>query len=105
MQGDDTALEDCLESVAKSLQDKGETVYTMHPGGSDEIGALSYVAVLTSKKGELASQMFAELEGILLDPVYTGKAAAALINYSKNQEFGHGPVLFIHTGGNAGLYY
>ncbi len=194
---DDTALKNRLEAVVTSLRKKGEAVYIMHPGGSDEIGALSYVAVLdeirefsertgvhfshifhstssagtqaglivgqcinkyetqvigisaartasqqtdivlelahslahllgiqldsskiiiddhfigpgyaiASKEGELASQMFAELEGILLDSVYTGKAAAALINYSKSEQFECGPLLFIHTGGNAGLYY
>lgn len=37
-----------------------------------------------SKDGEIASQTVAELEGILLDPVSTGKAAAALLNYSEN---------------------
>jgi 1-aminocyclopropane-1-carboxylate deaminase/D-cysteine desulfhydrase-like pyridoxal-dependent ACC family enzyme len=58
-----------------------------------------------SREGEIASQTFAELEGILLDPVYTGKAAAALLDYSGNERFGSDPVLFIHTGGNAGLYY
>ena len=58
-----------------------------------------------SKEGERASRTFAELEGILLDPVYTGKAAAALLDYSESKRFGRGPVLFIHTGGNAGLYY
>jgi 1-aminocyclopropane-1-carboxylate deaminase/D-cysteine desulfhydrase-like pyridoxal-dependent ACC family enzyme len=49
--------------------------------------------------------IFAEQEGILLDPVYTGKAAAALLQYARTGSFGDGPVLFIHTGGNAGLYY
>lgn len=58
-----------------------------------------------SKEGEIASQTVAELEGILLDSVYTGKAAAALLEYSENKRFGGDPVLFIHTGGNAGLYY
>jgi len=28
------------------------------------------------------------MEGILLDPVYTGKAAAALLEYSANNKFG-----------------
>lgn len=59
----------------------------------------------TSKEGEIAAQTFAELEGILLDSVYTGKAAAALINYLENNRFEDGPVLFIHTGGNADVYY
>ena len=58
-----------------------------------------------SKEGEIASKVFANLEGIFLDPAYTGKAAAALLDYSENTRFGGGPVLFIHTGGNAGLYY
>lgn len=58
-----------------------------------------------SSEGELAARMFAELEGILLDPVYTAKAAAALLDYAASDRFGAGPVLFIHTGGNAGLYY
>ena len=195
--GDATALENRQESLVASLGAQGGNVYVLHPGGSDTIGALSYVSVFdeirefskrtgvhfshivhstssagtqaglvvgqcisgdetrvigisasrtmseqfeivhelaqstaqllggqldsskiivddgfvgpgyahASKEGEMASQIFAELEGILLDPVYTGKAAAALLDYSKTDRFGDAPVLFIHTGGNAGLYY
>lgn len=190
-------LEDRLESEVASLRNQGKNVYVLHPGGSDAIGALSYVRVLNeicnysastgihfphivhstssagtqaglvvgqcianydtkimgvsasrnasdqselvrelarstaqlldrstdpdrvfvddsfvgpgyarpSKEGEKAAQTFAALEGILLDPVYTGKAAAALISYLENGKFENGPVLFIHTGGNAGIYY
>jgi 1-aminocyclopropane-1-carboxylate deaminase/D-cysteine desulfhydrase-like pyridoxal-dependent ACC family enzyme len=58
-----------------------------------------------SEEGKEAAEIFAEQEGILLDPVYTGKAAAALLQYARTGSFGDGPVLFIHTGGNAGLYY
>jgi L-cysteate sulfo-lyase len=195
--GDQTALENCQKSLVTSLRAHGENVYVLHPGGSDAIGALSYVSAFdeirefsertgvhfshivhstssagtqaglvvgqcianyetqvigisasrtraeqfkivhelakstaqllgrgmdptkiiiddgfvgpgyghASKEGEKASQVFAELEGILLDPVYTGKAAAALLDYSETKRFGGSPVLFIHTGGNAGLYY
>jgi L-cysteate sulfo-lyase len=195
--GDQTALENCQKSLVTSLRAQGENVYVLHPGGSDAIGALSYVSAFdeirefsertgvhfshivhstssagtqaglvvgqcianyetqvigisasrtradqfkivhelakstaqllgrgmdptkiiiddgfvgpgyghASKEGEKASQVFAELEGILLDPVYTGKAAAALLDYSETKRFGGSPVLFIHTGGNAGLYY
>jgi len=195
--GDTAVLENRQEYLVASLRAQGENVYVLHPGGSDTIGALSYVRAFNeireftertgvhfshivhstssagtqaglvvgqcianyetqvigisasrttheqfeivhelaqstaqllgrqmdpskiivddgfvgpgyaqaSKEGEIASQTFAELEGILLDPVYTGKAAAALLDYSENERFGGGPVLFIHTGGNAGLYY
>lgn len=58
-----------------------------------------------SEEGEYATKLLASLEGILLDPVYTGKAAAAMLSYAENGMFKDGSVLFIHTGGNAGLFY
>lgn len=61
---------------------------------------------IPSEDGEKASKLFAIKEGVLLDYVYTGKAAAGLIHYAKTGEFkNHENVLFIHTGGNAGLFY
>lgn len=52
-----------------------------------------------------AVTLFARLEGILLDPVYTGKAAAGLIGLIREGRFGTGDnVLFLHTGGSAGLF-
>ena len=190
-------LADCQERVVASLGAQGKDVYVMHPGGSNPIGALSYVKAFqeimdfsyrsriyfshiihstssagtqaglvvgqcigryqtkiigisaalnasaqsdrvrelalstsqiigtsvdsadiivddgfvgpgyaqASKEGENASKLFARLEGILLDPVYTGKAVAALLDYSKSGKLKNGKVLFIHTGGNAGVYY
>lgn len=191
------ALPNRLESVVASLRARGERVYVLHPGGSDPIGALSYVNILgeicdftnrtgvhfshvmhssssagtqagllvgqcivehdariigisasrstaeqaelvselaestarllgtsldegriivddgfvgpgyakSSKEGDAAAGAFARLEGILLDPVYTSKAAAALLHYASHDALDDGNVLFIHTGGNAGLYY
>lgn len=52
-----------------------------------------------------AIRMFAELEGILLDPVYSGKGAAGLIDLCREGPFGKGErVVFLHTGGSAGLF-
>ncbi|MDX8349271.1 D-cysteine desulfhydrase [Cognatiyoonia sp. IB215446] len=52
-----------------------------------------------------AIRMFAELEGILLDPVYSGKGAAGLIDYCRTGKFKPGErVVFLHTGGSAGLF-
>jgi len=52
-----------------------------------------------------AIRMFAELEAILLDPVYTGKAAAGLIDYCRQGRFKKGEKLvFLHTGGAAALF-
>jgi D-cysteine desulfhydrase len=52
-----------------------------------------------------AVRLFARLEGILLDPVYTGKAAAGLIDLVRQGRFAAGEnVLFVHTGGSPALY-
>jgi len=52
-----------------------------------------------------AIRMFAALEGILLDPVYSGKGAAGLIDYCRKGRFKKGErVVFLHTGGSAALF-
>lgn len=52
-----------------------------------------------------AITMFAELEGILLDPVYSGKGAAGLIDLIRTGFFRKTDrVVFIHTGGSASLF-
>jgi 1-aminocyclopropane-1-carboxylate deaminase/D-cysteine desulfhydrase-like pyridoxal-dependent ACC family enzyme/GNAT superfamily N-acetyltransferase len=195
--GGDKALTDTCSQIVDSLRSRGKAVYELHPGGSDCIGSLGYVAAfqeildhsrdsgvhfsdillslgsagtqvglivgqcasgsdtrvigiaasqtaelqsqrirelasatarmlgiqmdeekiqvddtfigpgyaIASEEGQQAVEMFASREGILLDPVYTGKAAAALLYYAKEGMFQGGHVLFVHTGGNSGLYY
>ena len=52
-----------------------------------------------------AVNMLAKTEGILTDPVYTGKALAGLIDLSRKGVFKKGEnVLFVHTGGSPALY-
>jgi D-cysteine desulfhydrase len=52
-----------------------------------------------------AVKMTAQLESILLDPVYTGKAMAGLIGLIRQGRFKRGEnVLFVHTGGSPALY-
>jgi D-cysteine desulfhydrase len=60
--------------------------------------------VLTDVERE-AVNLFAKYEGLLLDPVYTGRAAAGMIDlirkgYFKKEE----TVLFWHTGGQPALF-
>ena len=53
-----------------------------------------------SKAGEQAINDCANLEGILLDPIYTGKVMSGLIDLiDKNIIDKDTPVIFIHTGG------
>ncbi|MCP4024326.1 MAG: D-cysteine desulfhydrase [Desulfobacteraceae bacterium] len=52
-----------------------------------------------------AVKLFAKNEAILLDPVYSGKAAAGLIDLVQKGHFSKGSnVLFLHTGGSPALY-
>ena len=60
--------------------------------------------VLTDAERE-AVRLFAKYEGLLLDPVYTGRAAAGMIDlirkgFFKKQE----TILFWHTGGTTALF-
>jgi len=52
-----------------------------------------------------AIEMFAQLEGILLDPVYSGKGAAGLVDLVRNGHFKKSQrIVFLHTGGSAALF-
>ena len=52
-----------------------------------------------------AVKMLARDEGILMDPVYTGKAMAGFIDLIRKGYFEKDEkLLFIHTGGSPGLY-
>jgi D-cysteine desulfhydrase family pyridoxal phosphate-dependent enzyme len=51
-----------------------------------------------------AIQLFARKDGLLLDPVYTGRAAAGLIDLARKDYFKGDSVLFWHTGGTPALF-
>ena len=52
-----------------------------------------------------AIELLAQKEGLLLDPVYSGKAMAGLIDLIRKGVFNRNEnVLFLHTGGTAGLF-
>lgn len=59
---------------------------------------------LPTDSGLEAIRMFAELEGILLDPVYSGKGAAGFIDLARKGAFKDQSVVFLHTGGAVGLF-
>ena len=52
-----------------------------------------------------ALKMLAQLEGLLFDPVYSGKGLAGLIDLTRQGYFdGMQNVVFLHTGGSAALF-
>jgi D-cysteine desulfhydrase family pyridoxal phosphate-dependent enzyme len=58
-----------------------------------------------SKKGVAAIRRLAATEGLLLDPVYTAKAFAGLLDLAQRGQLGRDePIIFVHTGGLPALY-
>jgi D-cysteine desulfhydrase family pyridoxal phosphate-dependent enzyme len=70
---------------------------------NDTYAAPGY-GVLTGAERDAIS-LFAKQEGLLLDPVYTGRAAAGLVDLIRKGFFGRNEtVLFWHTGGQPALF-
>ncbi|MEM9436323.1 MAG: D-cysteine desulfhydrase [Pseudomonadota bacterium] len=60
---------------------------------------------LPTESGLEAIALFAELEGILLDPVYSAKGAAGLVDLVRKGTFAKDErIVFVHTGGSVGLF-
>lgn len=70
---------------------------------NDEYCKAGY-GVLTDAERE-AVKLFAKLEGLLLDPVYTGRAAAGMLDLIRKGFFNKDEtILFWHTGGQPALF-
>ena len=61
---------------------------------------------IPTEAGLEAIRTTARTEGVLLDPVYTGKAMAALFAHVRQGQLTKedGPVVFLHTGGHPALF-
>ncbi|RME82658.1 MAG: D-cysteine desulfhydrase family protein [Caldilineae bacterium] len=58
-----------------------------------------------SLEGNTAIARLARSEGIVLDPIYTGKAFAGMLDLLERGELeGESPIVFLHTGGAPGLF-
>jgi D-cysteine desulfhydrase/L-cysteate sulfo-lyase len=69
----------------------------------DEFVETSYGA--PSERGMEAIRLAARTEGLLLDPIYTGKALAGLIEHARLGKVGpESTVVFVHTGGQPALF-
>ena len=60
---------------------------------------------IPSEEGNAAIKLLAKMEGLFLDPVYSGKAFSGLLNLAKTGEFGlEDNVIFLYSGGAGGLF-
>ena len=95
---------DLLDQMAVRLGAKRETLAGEHPIEIDDSEVGAGYGLPTAASTE-ALELTARREGILLDPVYTAKAMAALIARLRTGAFrAEDTVLFWHTGGQTGFF-
>ena len=69
----------------------------------ESYGAPGYAVVTNAERN--AIQLLARTEGIITDPVYSGRALAGLIDMINRNKFGsEETILYWHTGGIGGLF-
>ena len=56
----------------------------------------------STQAADRATKVFGEREDVVLEPVYTAKAVAALLELNRRGAFGRGPVLYWHTYDSVG---
>lgn len=94
----DEAANQVAEFIGKEARVNPEDVSISYDYYGEDYGAITPECIE-------AIRLVARLEGIFLDPVYTGKAMAGLIDLIKKGTFRTDEnVVFIHTGGYPGIF-
>ena len=99
-------LKHCVSELASTASEKLGKRIQFTP--DEVIANANYCSagygVLTEQERE-AIRLFATCEGLLLDPVYTGRAAAGMIDLIRKGFFNRDEtLLFLHTGGQPALF-
>ena len=73
---------------------------------SSSVGGVRYWLERLQTEGMVeALKLVARTEGILLDPVYSGKGMAGLVDLIRGGQLReHRNIVFLHTGGSVGLF-
>ncbi len=95
-----------VEMARQWIRETADLLETQHQGRFEMDGRFvgDGYGVMTDACRE-AILVVARTEGILLDPVYTGKAAAGMIAHAREGQLtGEDTVVFVHTGGVPALF-
>jgi L-cysteate sulfo-lyase len=91
-------VSETAELLDQQFELNSEDVTVLNDYAGESYGAIYKEAVD-------AITLVAQTEGIFLDPVYTGKAMAGLIDLVKRGQFNkNNTVVFLHTGGAPGIF-
>lgn len=102
---DDPYLEESICNVANALSKRLGLEREFH--GEDVDLNSNYVGkgyAVPSKEGEETLRELWQCEGVLLDPVYTAKAMAAVIDLAQRGEWTKERIVFLHTGGTPSIF-
>lgn len=102
----------CQEQEALAARQASESLHLL---GRSDLDPAAAVTVLDEFVGpgyarptdamREALRLAARFEGLVLDPVYTGKAFAGFVSLARSGRFGKDQsLLFVHTGGSPGLF-
>jgi L-cysteate sulfo-lyase len=96
------ATDDARATVVTLLKGMGSDTGDRLRIAQDQVGA-GYAHLTESARAAIL--LAARTEGVVLDPVYTGRAMAALVAASKSGDIAPDETtVFVHTGGLPGLY-
>ncbi|NCB31727.1 MAG: D-cysteine desulfhydrase [Clostridia bacterium] len=120
MQGNNAGIPVSGINVSRTKADQEALVYKLVEATAERVGVAAPIAKeavecfdgyvgpgysLPTDSMVEAVKLLASTEAILLDPVYSGKAMAGLIDLVRKGHFPEGSnVLFLHTGGSPALY-
>jgi 1-aminocyclopropane-1-carboxylate deaminase/D-cysteine desulfhydrase-like pyridoxal-dependent ACC family enzyme len=97
-------------SIARMASQLCEQLGEPHTFSVNDVPLIEHTYVgqgyaIPSAAGRTAIERLARLEGLVTDPIYTGKALAGLLDLvAKGQLGADAPVIFLHTGGLPGLF-
>lgn len=120
MQGNNAGIPVSGINVSRTKADQEALVYKLVEATAERVGVAAPIAKdavecfdgyvgpgysLPTDSMIEAVKLLAATEAILLDPVYSGKAMAGMIDLVRKGHFADGSnVLFLHTGGSPALY-
>ena len=100
---DERTVTTLARRTLRLLRKRGATIPRLEVSSADlklERGWLGAGYGHPTAEAERAIDLLAEREAVVLDPVYTAKAVAALLELNRRGDFGPGPVLYWHTYGS-----
>lgn len=102
---DDDPFEEIVPQLAAQAADMLDCTFDRTPDDFQMVYHIGQGYAIPNAEDTPYIQELARTEGILLDPVYTGKAWAGMLKLLKDGYFdGQDNILFVHTGGAAALF-